>query len=138
MIYERTYNLPQLVKTLTFEFGGWIVGSGAKYLVGEIESVNQGDWDVVISPTRWPDVAHIVPKGTPANNWGGFKLDGVDFWSEDLGHFFNSVNLERCGYPVAVHPKTLRTVKMVPPTVTVNIDPIDLSQHYFQNMLDKS
>lgn len=109
MVYERIRRLPTLVRTLCFLGGGWIVGSGARYLAGDINDEPR-DWDVVIPPEMWSEVTHIVPHGSRSNTFGGFKVDGVDFWPEDLGHYMKSCH-SHLGPIVAVDVRSQRVAR---------------------------
>ena len=106
IIYNRIKDIPILVRTLSFLTDGWIVGGAAKYLAGLTDDLPR-DWDIVISPEKWSEVCHIVPPGTVTNTWGGFKVDNIDFWCEDLGHYFQSAH-HSFNPIVAAHLKSQR------------------------------
>lgn len=52
------------------------------------------DWDICIPLAKWPEVARFtIPAGTPANNFGGFKIttkDGltIDVWGMEVADYF--------------------------------------------------
>lgn len=109
MICERIRDLPLLVRVLSFIFNGYVVGGGAKYLAGDTDSLPK-DWDVVVPPEHWSEVCKIVPWKTVTNTFGGFKIDDVDFWSEDLGHYFRTITKDKQG-AVAVHVRSFTVLR---------------------------
>lgn len=115
IVYERIRELPLLVRVLSFAYNGYIVGGAAKYLVGETNE-SPRDWDVVVPPEVWSEVCKIVPYQTMTNTFGGFKVNNVDFWSEDLGHYFRTATKD---YPslVAVHVRTKTVVRNENPPI---------------------
>jgi hypothetical protein len=107
IIYDRIKELPLLVRVLSFTYNGYIVGGAAKYLTGQTNDKPR-DWDVVVPPEIWSEVCKIVPHQTMTNTWGGFKIDNVDFWSEDLGHYFRTMHQEFMpGRAVHIRSKTV-------------------------------
>jgi hypothetical protein len=115
LIYEKIGPLPLEVRMLGFIHDGWIVGSGALYLVGvdKFEDPHQkpADWDILVPPEIFRDVVHMFPVGTSTNTWGGLKYsrDGLilDVWPEDLGHYFMSAH-DMHGDRYAVHLRSKR------------------------------
>lgn len=105
--YERVVALPAAVRALCHSHGAWVVGSGAAYLLGFTDTPPR-DWDVLVPLGEWPVACKSIPKGTPANGQGGFKLTTPDFvadvWADDLGRFLSQAS-SRPAY--AVHPKTM-------------------------------
>ncbi len=114
MIYTRLREVPILVRTLCFIFGGWVVGGSAKYLTDESVDLTR-DWDVVVPPEKWSEVVMILPPGTVTNTFGGFKVlqneVEIDFWPEDFGHYFSTVD-SRFGETIGVHLRTQRVAKL--------------------------
>ncbi len=114
MRYDRLKDIPLLVRVLAFTYDGWVVGGGALYLAGKTDDLPR-DWDVVVGTEKWSEVVHIVPPTAKINSWGGFKVnqDGieVDFWPEDLGHYFRSIG-KNIDTALAVHIRTQRTLKL--------------------------
>lgn len=109
-IYARSRHLPSFVRTLCWNHEGWVVGGGAKYLIGLTRDYK--DWDIIIPSHKWMDVPPIIPHKTESNTFGGYKVNiekcSVDVWCEDLGHFIMGVN---GGYDiVAVQPRTQQVV----------------------------
>lgn len=51
MIDKPNRCLPTLVKQICLMFDAYIVGSGAKYIAGDVLSNN--DWDIIIEPHRF-------------------------------------------------------------------------------------
>lgn len=116
--YELVGDLPLCVRALTYnDFHGWIVGSGAHYLVGK-KNGKPKDWDVLAPPHEWVDACRIFPKGTPTNTYGGLKhQEGdicLDVWAEDLGHYFLTA-LPRDGIILAVQPRFRKVAKLYLP-----------------------
>lgn len=94
MVYERLREVPGIVKSFCFGYGGVVVGGAAKFLAGTSHSVR--DWDVIIPVSRWSEAARIIPYKSQTNTFGGVKIasDGVevDVWSEDLVHYFETIS----------------------------------------------
>ena len=88
--YSRIGTLPQFVKNACFNHDAWIVGGGALYLCEKKEKVR--DWDIVVPIDQWFNVSRGIPKGTPSNTFGGFKLNiegiEIDIWTQDIGRLF--------------------------------------------------
>ena len=86
---KKRYEIPQKVNELSWNYEAWIVGGGARYLVGLEDSCK--DWDILIPFYRWGEACRIVPRGTPSNTQGGFKLDvensEIDIWPGEIGWF---------------------------------------------------
>jgi len=92
--YDRLKFLPPVARTLCFNHDGWVVGSTAAYLIG-INNEIQRDLDILIPFYEWGNACKIVPAGTPANSFGGFKLKSddveIDLWAGDIGWFIAQV-----------------------------------------------
>lgn len=92
--YDRLKLLPPVARTLCYNHEGWIVGSTAEYLVG-IRDSPQRDLDILVPFYEWGNACRIVPAGTPANSFGGFKLIDntieIDLWAGDIGWFISQV-----------------------------------------------
>jgi len=69
---------------------GWIVGGGAKYMLG-LTNEQPKDWDILIPLENWNEACKVAPKNSPTNSWGGIKLISgllqVDIWGDSLSHF---------------------------------------------------
>jgi len=104
--YDKISQLPALVRSFCFNNDGWIVGSGAAFLLDLAEEPR--DWDVLIPFWSWGTACLTIPKGTPSNSFGGMKLDAggvsIDVWAGDVGWFLAQVPK----YPAyGVHPKSM-------------------------------
>jgi hypothetical protein len=111
--YTRVAALPAVVRGFCHSHGGWVVGSGAAWLLG----LGQGrfrDWDVLVPLAEWPVACKSVPEGTPTNSQGGLKvaLPGgmtLDVWGDDLARFLGQVP-DAYLPAYAVHPRTMTAV----------------------------
>jgi hypothetical protein len=110
--YERAAAIPPLVKALCHGHGAWLVGSAARYIAGETD-IPPGDWDVIVPFHEWRKACRLIPKGTPANSFGGSKanIDGVliDLWPQGLGEYLVHASDDQA---MAVHPETRRVVRV--------------------------
>ncbi len=88
--YYKVGNLPSLVRSLCHGSNGWIVGSGAKYLLN-LKQDPPNDWDIIIPHTHWKAASKSVPVCTLSNSHGGFKIEDdntrIDLWTQDIGDF---------------------------------------------------
>lgn len=105
--YNKVAHLNAFTRAFCLNHGGWIVGSGARYLLGLSNTPN--DWDILVPLRYWPEACRIVPRGTLTNSLGGFKILSpslnIDVWPGDIGEFFSQVP----EYPAyAVSPKYMR------------------------------
>lgn len=86
--------LPPVARTLCYNHEGWVVGSTAEYLLG-LRDEPQRDLDILVPFYEWGNACRIVPAGTPANSFGGFKLIDndieIDLWAGDIGWFISQV-----------------------------------------------
>jgi hypothetical protein len=91
---EKKNIIPQKIKELSWNYEAWIVGGSARYLLGLEDSCK--DWDVLIPFNRWGEACRTIPKGTPANSFGGFKLNvedcEIDVWAGEIGWFLGHCN----------------------------------------------
>jgi len=108
IVYNRIKEIPIIVRVLTFTYNGYIVGGAAKYLIGKADTVK--DWDVVIPPEHWSEVCKIADSNTKINTWGGFKYDNIDFWPEDLGHYFRT-QTKNLDDSYAIHPRSMTVIE---------------------------
>lgn len=111
IVYHRFSTLPLLVKSFSFNNDGWIVGGGAKYLLG-ISHEQPRDWDILIPLENWDQACKVIPLGSKTNSFGGIKIkqDGIeiDVWADSLSHFINiqhfhpnyAINLKSFNYIV--------------------------------------
>lgn len=87
--FNKFYLLPYDVRTFLL-LGGWLTGTGARYIL-DLSEAPPADWDILIPFPLWAEATEYIPKGTPANSFGGFKLqlanDSVDVWPDDLARF---------------------------------------------------
>lgn len=112
LIYSRLSEIPVFARVLTNDYDGYIVGGSALYLTGKSNDKPR-DWDIIIEPSVWPKLLRNIPKETKLNSFGGFKLDNVDFWPEDVGSFFRNVNKNRDSAH-AIHVKSQTVLKLEP------------------------
>mgnify|MGYP000325991193 CR=1 FL=1 len=107
LIYQRLSNLSPFIRTLLYVHDGFVVGSGADYLIGNTET-SPRDWDILIPLSKWSVAMKSIPKGSASNTFGGIKINidnvSVDVWSQDLSDYL--VNLPVRNFSI-VHPKTL-------------------------------
>ena len=85
--YDKFSSAPLLVRNLCTNYGAFIIGGAAKYLLGYTDSCK--DWDVVVPLHQWHLAQRLIPKNAVHNTFGGSKIieNGyvVDVWSADLG-----------------------------------------------------
>lgn len=113
LIYSRLQDLPSFVRNLVYNHDGWIVGSGARYLLGLTNSkLTPKDYDVLIPFHCWGDVALTIPRGTPSNSFGGFKvtIEGktTDVWCGDIGWFLSHSTINN---DLALHIRTKTVIR---------------------------
>jgi hypothetical protein len=94
--------MPALVKTLAWSHDAWIVGSRAK------PPHDKGnDWDVIITPSSWIDVAPLLMNGKP-NSFGGWTItennEEIDVWPSTIEQYI--ARLPRQQQVFLFHPKT--------------------------------
>lgn len=105
--YNKLAALPALVRSFCHNNDGWVVGSGALYLL-DLKNDPPRDWDILIPFWTWGVACKTIPEGSPTNSHGGVKMkaDGitVDVWAGDLGWFFGQVPSTPT---YAAHPKSM-------------------------------
>lgn len=92
--YQKVAKLPPLIRSFCHQGNGWIVGSGAKYLL-DLKEDYPNDWDIIIPHTHWKTTSKSVPAGTISNSHGGFKILEInnsieykfDLWTQDVADF---------------------------------------------------
>lgn len=110
-------NLPHLVRVFCMNHEAWIVGGAAHSIVFPAENRPIRDYDLLIPSWQWGSACVMIPKGTPANSFGGFKIallgkDGVksldvDVWQGDIGWFLaNAPRQQLKGPRMALQPVT--------------------------------
>lgn len=54
------------------------------------------DWDIIVPLANWQRVSRLIPPGTPANTFGGFKITHdktvIDIWASEVGDYFLTVD----------------------------------------------
>lgn len=105
--YNKVAQLPAAVRSFCYNNDGWIVGSGARFLLDLKKDVPR-DWDILIPFWTWGIACRTIPENSPTNSQGGVKVltDGVciDVWAGDIGWFLAQVP----SYPAyAVQPKSM-------------------------------
>lgn len=110
--------LPHLVRLLCLNHEAWIVGGGARVLAG-LEPGPPRDFDVLVPHWQWGPASKLIPRGSPANSFGGFKVtaDGIeiDVWQGDIGWLL--AHAPKTKQRVAVQPMT-ETVLVVLPAIS--------------------
>lgn len=80
--------LPPLVRQLCWIHEAWIVGGAARVLCGDEMGIPR-DFDVLVPFHTWGRACLLIPRGTPANSFGGFKVRQrgieIDVWAGDVG-----------------------------------------------------
>lgn len=95
--YLRFCTLPMPVRSFCFNNNGWIVGGGARWLLG-IEHKSPRDWDILIPLENWDKACKSFPLGSKTNSFGGVKLlfehgtIEVDVWGDSLSNYIQSQN----------------------------------------------
>ena len=83
--------LPRLVYLMCVH-GAYIVGSYAKFLVGE--DVTPTDFDLLVPLEKWQTIALIIPEDARPNKFGGwrFEVDGfeVDVWPDTVENYLRN------------------------------------------------
>lgn len=98
--------IPQVVKTICWNFDAWIVGSSATALFNK--AAPDSDWDVIVPPERWNEAALTLVEHKPlSNSFGGWKIPGrvvIDVWPDTLNAYLlkSPIKIECCAY----HPKS--------------------------------
>ena len=104
---DKLTSLPAIVRSFVYQNEGWIVGSGASFLLDVTEN-SPRDWDVIIPFWTWGRACRTIPDGSTTNDLGGAKIVSgelsVDVWAGDVGWFLSQVP----SHPAyAVHPLSL-------------------------------
>lgn len=111
--YARVAALPLPVRAFCYSNDGWVVGSGAAYLLDLKEDLPR-DWDVLVPLSEWPRACKSIPAGSETNSHGGVKVVIeeypprliMDVWGDDLARFL--VQIPASMLPAyAVHPRTM-------------------------------
>jgi hypothetical protein len=91
---ERMGKLPAMIRSFCFNNEGWIVGSGAMYMIGLKEDMPR-DWDILIPFYEWGKACLSIPRNSPSNSFGGIKIISdeheIDVWGGDIGWFLGQV-----------------------------------------------
>ncbi len=74
--YDRIKSMPAKVRVFTHAFDGWIVGSSARFMCGEIDQCS--DWDVIVPVNMWGRACRTIPHKSETNSFGGVKLRDDD------------------------------------------------------------
>jgi hypothetical protein len=89
---------PVLVAQLVNCFDAWLVGGSA------LDSPDAPrDWDVVVSPSKWNQIAQLIPKDAKVNSFGGWKCQSegceVDVWPEELNSLLTNHFVKAAYHP---------------------------------------
>lgn len=105
--YNRVAALPALVRCFCFNNEGWVVGSGALWLLN-LKDDEPRDYDIIVPFYQWGNACRVIPEGSPTNSHGGIKITTdsvkIDVWCGDIGWFFGQVPATPA---YAVSPKTM-------------------------------
>lgn len=78
---DRHSKLPALVFVMC-KNGAHVVGSAAKFIIGEQNSFT--DFDLIVPPEKWFSVSLLIPKTAKLNSHGGLKFKyrkyEIDIW----------------------------------------------------------
>ncbi len=89
---DNKITLPNLVRILCWNHDAYIVGSTVDKLINQDNSIN--DWDIIVPTYQWNKARFLIPKGTPANNFGGFKVNEngveIDVWADNIEQFIET------------------------------------------------
>ena len=118
ILYPRIGLLPAAARAFVHTHDGWVVGSAAKYLLGLVDGTPK-DIDILVPFYEWGRACLVIPKGTPSNSFGGFKLEkqqvyyqdanyvfDIDVWAGDIGWFLANSKLFE-GYAVQLKTQTI-------------------------------
>jgi hypothetical protein len=82
--------LPRAVYQMCIH-GALIVGSFAKYMIGE--NVRPNDIDLLVPLEHWQTIAMLIPEKARPNKFGGwrFKVEGIeiDVWPDTLQNYLS-------------------------------------------------
>lgn len=103
--YDNAKELPMPVRSFLNQ-GGYLVGSAVQWVLYGGRSTPR-DYDIIIPLHKWHDASRLIPPGSVANSFGGFKLqlDGelvIDVWGEDVDHYLITSTGMHAG--VAINP----------------------------------
>lgn len=113
---KRYGKLPDLVITLLVNHQGWLVGTGAAWLVEDTDEL-PSDFDVIIPPTEWCEAMRVIHHATDSlvvrfNKFGGLKVLGkysglkgdIDVWPSTLEDFLPG---DRDQVAIRLSPRTI-------------------------------
>ncbi len=107
IIDARLNILPHSVWKIISSYG-WLVGSGAEYLIGKKGLTDCNDWDIIVELHDWRKLQNHLSADSikfevsyqdlkEVNNFGGyrFKLNNkdrdIDIWPQNLGNYLKTV-----------------------------------------------
>lgn len=86
--------IPYEIMTYLKAGEGWLVGSGASYILGRKKEI-PNDWDVLIPFWKWGEVSNLLGHGHVTNHSGGIKVKlnsaTMDIWCGDIGWYFGQL-----------------------------------------------
>lgn len=89
---EKPHNrVPDILRTILFNYESWLIGSSVSYVLNETNK-RPKDFDCIIDPSQWQLACRIlILHNFEVNSFGGFKvkteMGDVDFWSQSLSDF---------------------------------------------------
>jgi len=117
LVKERLKKIPYKVGYILGGFDSWLVGGGARYLIGEENEVK--DWDLIINPFEWLFVHNtFIHYGKlEINRYGGHKFIGddgveIDYWPSSLSDYFCNIN-KNTEKAFAVKPYINKVIRLV-------------------------
>lgn len=86
--------------------GAYLVGSYAKYLLGDIDTKGN-DYDLLVPLERWQTIALLIPSNAKPNKFGGWRFytadaQEVDVWPDTLENYLRKCKTKYGGQVVAI------------------------------------
>lgn len=98
--------LPARVHTILYDHGGWLVGSGVPWFLGN--GPTPKDLDVIVPPENWTRVVRSLPTDFTVNKFGGLVFVdenwSVDIWPTDVGSYFRQGGYKTPRYAMSLNP----------------------------------
>jgi hypothetical protein len=96
--------LPRVVYQMCVH-GALIVGSYAKYLMGE--DIETNDYDLLVPLDKWQTIALLIPETAKPNKFGGWRFKDekggeVDVWPDTLQNYLKNCKTKYGGAVYAI------------------------------------
>lgn len=92
--HNRVKALPTVVRQFLYISNGWLVGSGAPYLIGTTDDIPK-DWDIIVPFKYWNKTVFCLIENATVNSKGGVRIitDEVklDMWPGELDWYFRQI-----------------------------------------------